>query len=86
MAEYSITQDDLASETVDELETLKVAVAASNAVAKQETSFVLHRSLHAKPAYVVGAQGNYLHLSNGQRILDASGGAAVACLGHGDAR
>lgn len=50
------------------------------------TSAVLHRSLHHDPHRVVAAQGNYLTLSNGQQILDATGGAAVSCLGHGNAR
>jgi len=49
-------------------------------------SAVLHRSLHHDPLRVVAATGNYLHLSNGQRIFDATGGAAVACLGHGNKR
>lgn len=45
-------------------------------------SKVLHRSLHEQPKKVVKAQGTYLYLENGQKILDATGGAAVACLGH----
>ncbi|GAB7340953.1 hypothetical protein MBLNU457_7297t1 [Dothideomycetes sp. NU457] len=49
-------------------------------------SSVLHRSLHTSPPHVISAQGKYLHLSNGQKILDATGGAAVSCLGHGNAR
>lgn len=49
-------------------------------------SNVLHRSLHHDPVQVESAQGNLLYLSNGQRIFDATGGAAVACLGHGDER
>lgn len=49
-------------------------------------SMVLHRSLHSDPLHVTAAQGHYLHLSNGQKIFDATGGAAVACLGHGEAR
>jgi adenosylmethionine-8-amino-7-oxononanoate aminotransferase len=48
------------------------------------SSAVLHRSLHHDPLLVVSASGNYLNLSNGQQIFDASGGAAVACLGHGN--
>lgn len=48
----------------------------------EHPSAVLHRSLNHNPLHVVGAEGNYLHLSNGQQIFDASGGAAVACLGH----
>ncbi|EME48083.1 hypothetical protein DOTSEDRAFT_69875 [Dothistroma septosporum NZE10] len=47
-------------------------------------SALLHRSLHHDPLHAVYAEGNYLHLSNGQRILDATGGAAVACIGHGN--
>ncbi|KAF2222620.1 pyridoxal phosphate-dependent transferase [Elsinoe ampelina] len=49
-------------------------------------SSVLHRTLHSDPLKVIRAKGNYLYLSNGQRILDATGGAAVSCLGHGDER
>ena len=50
------------------------------------TSTVLHRSLHQDPLRVTSSKGNFLHLSNGQKIFDATGGAAVACLGHGDER
>jgi adenosylmethionine-8-amino-7-oxononanoate aminotransferase len=45
-------------------------------------SKVLHRSLNEQPKKVVEANGSYLYLENGQKILDATGGAAVACLGH----
>src|SRR5690348_5582338 len=45
---------------------------------------VLHRSLHPHdlPARVTHADGLYLYLENGTKFLDATGGAAVACLGH----
>lgn len=49
-------------------------------------SAVLNRSLHHDPVRVISAKGNYLYLNNGQKIFDATGGAAVACLGHGDER
>jgi adenosylmethionine-8-amino-7-oxononanoate aminotransferase len=49
-------------------------------------SAVLHRSLHHSPLYAVAAKGNYLFLNNGQEIFDATGGAAVACLGSGNER
>ncbi|TKX19653.1 aminotransferase class-III-like protein 2 [Elsinoe australis] len=49
-------------------------------------SSVLHRTLHTDPQKVTSAKGLYLTLANGQRILDATGGAAVSCLGHGDER
>ena len=48
-------------------------------------SAVLHRSLHALPKRVVSASGIYLTLADGSRILDATGGAAVACVGHSNA-
>lgn len=47
---------------------------------------VLHRSLHSEPMKVVRAEGLYVELQHGQKILDSTGGAAVACLGHGNSR
>ncbi|KAK5128958.1 hypothetical protein LTR85_000291 [Meristemomyces frigidus] len=55
-------------------------------VESREKSAVLHRSLSHDPFRVVSGEGNYLRLSNGQNIFDATGGAAVACLGHGNKR
>ncbi|TKA67182.1 hypothetical protein B0A49_05821 [Cryomyces minteri] len=49
-------------------------------------SALLHRNLQHAPIRVIGASGNHLHLSSGRRILDSTGGAAVACLGHGNER
>lgn len=49
-------------------------------------SAVLHRHLHHKFPSLVRGSGNNLTLDNGQIIFDASGGAAVACIGHGNAR
>ncbi|KAI1079173.1 exocyst complex protein exo70 [Whalleya microplaca] len=49
-----------------------------------ETSAVLYRSLRYGFPRIVGGQGCYLHLDDGRKILDASGGASVACLGHGN--
>jgi adenosylmethionine-8-amino-7-oxononanoate aminotransferase len=48
-------------------------------------SHVLHRSGGAPPV-AVGGEGIYLHLADGTKIIDGSGGAAVACLGHGNQR
>ena len=49
-------------------------------------SKVLHRDLHKNPYNVIGASGIHLELANGHSVIDASGGAAVSCIGHGDAR
>lgn len=46
------------------------------------TSRVLHRSLRETPPKAIGGEGVYLFGEDGQRIIDASGGAAVSCLGH----
>ncbi|HEY8613634.1 MAG TPA: aspartate aminotransferase family protein [Roseomonas sp.] len=45
------------------------------------TSRLLHRGRNAPPM-AVGGKGSWLHLADGREILDASGGAAVSCLGH----
>jgi adenosylmethionine-8-amino-7-oxononanoate aminotransferase len=44
---------------------------------------VLHRSLRAMPPVAAGGEGVWLIDAQGKRYLDASGGAAVSCLGHG---
>ncbi|MDE2574983.1 MAG: aspartate aminotransferase family protein [Rhodospirillales bacterium] len=49
-------------------------------------SRLLHRTLSAEPIMATGGQGVYLHTADGRRVIDGSGGAAVACLGHGNAR
>lgn len=49
-------------------------------------SSILHRNLTAEPLHVESAKGSYLYLNNGKRILDASSGVAVACIGHCDER
>ena len=46
------------------------------------TSRMLHRSLRQTPPRAIGGEGVYLIAEDGRRVLDASGGAAVSCLGH----
>ena len=45
-------------------------------------SHIIHRSLSFTPPVAVAAQGAYITDISGKRYLDASGGAAVSCLGH----
>ena len=47
------------------------------------SSRVFHRHLHHTPPLAVSGSGIWLTDSAGKRYLDASGGAAVSCLGHG---
>jgi len=49
-------------------------------------SRVLHRSSRSAPPIVVEGRGCWLIDSDGKSYLDASGGAAVSCIGHGDPR
>jgi len=44
---------------------------------------IIHRSFRVTPPLAVGGEGVWLVDAAGNRYLDASGGAAVSCLGHG---
>ena len=44
---------------------------------------VFHRSTQARPPVAVRGEGIYLIDEQGRRYIDACGGAAVSCLGHG---
>lgn len=44
---------------------------------------ILHREARQTPPVAAGGAGIWLTDSMGQRYIDASGGAAVSCLGHG---
>jgi adenosylmethionine-8-amino-7-oxononanoate aminotransferase len=49
-------------------------------------SHLVHRSLRSSPPLAVGGEGIHLRLADGRTVIDGSGGAAVACIGHGNAR
>ncbi|MEM8758740.1 MAG: aspartate aminotransferase family protein [Pseudomonadota bacterium] len=49
-------------------------------------SAILHRDLRAALPVAVRGDGAWIELSDGRRVLDACGGAAVSCLGHSDPR
>ncbi|MGH7316037.1 MAG: aminotransferase class III-fold pyridoxal phosphate-dependent enzyme, partial [Candidatus Rokuibacteriota bacterium] len=46
-------------------------------------SVVFHRQTRTDPPVAVRGEGLYIVDAAGKRYLDASGGAAVSCLGHG---
>ncbi|RMF39384.1 MAG: aspartate aminotransferase family protein [Alphaproteobacteria bacterium] len=48
-------------------------------------SHVFHRHTRVQPPVATGREGCYLIGADGRRYFDGSGGAAVSCLGHGDA-
>jgi len=49
-------------------------------------SSVLHRTVEERPPIAISGDRLILRLNDGREIIDASGGAAVACLGHGNRR
>lgn len=53
---------------------------------RANVSAVLHRNLRSTPQLALKGDGVYLVDAEGRRYLDASGGAAVSCLGHGHPR
>lgn len=53
---------------------------------RQHVSHVLHRIVASHPPVAAEGRGLTIRLADGREILDASGGAAVACIGHGNER
>jgi len=49
-------------------------------------SAVLYAKMNSKPAAAESGMGCYIQTADGKRILDASGGAAVAVIGHNNVR
>src|SRR5438067_12779095 len=47
------------------------------------TSRIIHRSLRSTPPRAVSCAGITITDADGRTYIDASGGAAVSCLGHG---
>lgn len=50
-------------------------------VENTQQSAILHRQLRHKFLNIARGEGHYLVLDDGRKIFDASGGAAVACVG-----
>jgi adenosylmethionine-8-amino-7-oxononanoate aminotransferase len=48
----------------------------------QQATAILHRTPWQPPVAVSG-QGIYITLEDGREVIDAVGGAAVACIGNG---
>ena len=49
-------------------------------------SHIIHRTLKADPPLALRGEGVHLYDEAGRAVMDGSGGAAVACLGHGHPR
>jgi len=55
-------------------------------IPRPSSSAILHRNLRKTPPLAVTGDGVHLVDADGRRYLDASGGAAVSCLGHAHPR
>lgn len=51
-----------------------------------QTAYLYKHAHPFQPRTIKQASGIWLTLENGQKILDATGGAAVTAIGHGDPR
>lgn len=51
-----------------------------------QTAYLYKHTSPFESRTIVAASGIWLTLRNGQKILDATSGAAVSSIGHGDAR
>ncbi|CAF0914223.1 unnamed protein product [Rotaria sordida] len=45
-------------------------------------SHVFYRNLNVEPLYAVRAEGNYIYLKDGRKLLDGFGDTAVTAIGH----
>ena len=52
----------------------------------EKLSRILHRQPNDTLPVAVGGDGPYIIAEDGKRYIDASGGAAVSCLGHSNAK
>jgi len=59
-------------------------VATSLAARRLDMTHLIHRTLTADYPTVARGEGMYLWDTDGKKYFDASGGAAVSCLGHGN--
>lgn len=55
---------------------------ASKPTATTARRKLFNRSVRSEPHRIKHASAQTLHLENGWNVLDASGGAAVTCIGH----
>jgi adenosylmethionine-8-amino-7-oxononanoate aminotransferase len=68
---------------MDETNVATVAYSPPEAAPTQaRRSRIVHRTLRGVPPIAVGGHGVWLQAADGSEVLDASGGAAVSCLGH----
>jgi adenosylmethionine-8-amino-7-oxononanoate aminotransferase len=49
--------------------------------ARAPSSYLLNRNVKFEPLRVVGMDGKWIYLADGRKVIDASGGAGVMCIG-----
>ena len=68
--------------TIISVETVTKAASTLTLNAEVKPTSILHR-VPGKPPVATSAQGIYVKLEDGRTIIDAVGGASVACIGNG---
>ena len=83
------------TEEAPRVEELKSAVSEKLQIAESEPehvplnvvqSSILHAIINKPPPKIVSSAGSFLYTNSGLEIFDASGGAAVSCLGHNNSQ
>ncbi|CAG8976704.1 hypothetical protein HYALB_00008458 [Hymenoscyphus albidus] len=85
-----LTQKSLQKRTLHNLSTISIRGLHTNGRLQKSTlgntstseDALLKRVFNKQYPIVLKAKGNYIYLDDGRKIFDASGGAAVSCLGH----
>jgi adenosylmethionine-8-amino-7-oxononanoate aminotransferase len=62
------------------------SISRAASTTKTMTSSVFHRRLDREPLHAVRAEGNYIYLEDGHKLLDGGVSAAVTSIGYGDKR
>lgn len=62
------------------------SIAMTTSTNTKMSSPVFYRNFNVEPLYAVRAEGNYIYLKDGRKLLDGFDETAVAAIGHGDKR
>lgn len=57
-------------------------MAFSPKTGESHVEYSFNRNIHKQYPKITGGKGNYLYTSDGRKVFDACGGAAVSCLGY----
>jgi adenosylmethionine-8-amino-7-oxononanoate aminotransferase len=59
----------------------EISTHTNRSYARAPSSYLLNRNVKVEPLRVVGMDGKWIYLADGRKVIDASGGAGVMCIG-----